>query len=756
MELFNSEQKMDPALALELPKIELTCSEIDSIKRGLVNKCLILKNDDLENESSILIIALDDPHLVLLASVTDIKHGIFTAEERSDCVGNVPTNVVLTMFTVQNIRIMSRNRPIPAPPVGHKNYDTIYFSGSSGSLGVVAVSATDIQLLRNAIRNDPGGRNVAKTELVQASTTITVDQKQAGRNRSIATITFNSLPSTVYATADVLEKDPETVKAENEICFPWRGNRFIFTKGREAVRFLICRFFGHLIVVYERKIITVPIEVNYDDNGNQHLISKTIIFSAEITIKLLEAASCLLREEGNYALIGIYAPHTSCITSNTTTDFVVIQTNVKSPFVKKSELSFDDRKDVYAYMRASWRNFVHVRAVDGSQFVIYHPRVQQARRIAALPLANIDITQRSDYGTNYIACKLSEAAHRVIDQCSKNAVFEESKKGQPLFSSQPLFFDANGSLRYDELMNVLKNNFREVIADNGDIYLVIEDHLLSTLDHNAPVSVKYDCTAESGVQGLILNENCTGKAIFEGYMERFLRSIISAIYVCYGSSNSAIAHRIYRAALAFITKRSRAFTLLNEGFGWLMKRSFPPESQLNLLIGITKTHTRQKPPRLHQQLLIGYVMNRSTEAFLPLVDELLLLFNQWSLDSIFERANEVIEAPKQQSSRIVVTAPQEQYRRNPQAAQRNREGAKAPAPAPKAAAKAPALAPLSSLETELLRAIETEPHFKPVAKKMVKYLIDNDESFRSIDSFKRIEAIELMRKFTNAFTEVKK
>jgi len=385
-------------------------------------------------------------------------------------------------------------------------------------------------------------------------------------------ISSNSAPQSVYITADELMKNPDYILAESGLKLPWKDQKFIFTRGAEAVRFTVVRAKEHIVVVYERKIVVLPVRILQDS-----VSVGLVIFSVEITVKLLEIVSLLLEKDCDYAIVGIYTPHTSCRTTNLSSGWFVIETNVSRDVVMKAyaeasmaNMNFTNRADVFAYLKSSWRNMVHVRSIDGRQFMIYHPYVRLADRIAKPPLIGAELNETHKYGANYLSFQINNNAMAILDSCAAGAVLQHGQDKEKL-GTHPLFFDPQAALRLHELKARLAMIYRERSDSESGIYnLFIDPNLMSEIERSVPKTVRISSDINASD---LLKMGKTVADVYTGYMERFIRNFISALYICYGHSKAenqpfALVDVLYRAGLNYIEEKEQAYSLLTNGMDW--------------------------------------------------------------------------------------------------------------------------------------------------------------------------------------------
>jgi ASC-1-like (ASCH) protein len=585
---------------------------------------------------------------------------------------------------------------IPPPLPDMVLYDACHLRGSNGSIGVVSVHSTDLKDLRRIVSAprtnyeiNEAARNNAQKGIIEASTTVMANIADArGNVLGTRSYTFSSAPVIVYTTAEKLQEDPEYLTSDSGIRIPWKKNGVlvpvIATAGREAIRVLIYRIFDNLVVVYERQIVILPFVVS----SEKKIISELVICSIEITIKIMEAAANLLREDGEAALIGVYTSHTGCVTFNETSGWFVIQGNIPKDRVldayrtlKMTNLAFGNRAEVIEYMLRNWRNFVHFRLQDGSQIVVYNTKMRMANRVAILPLQlrpskdgemrGIELSKCSEHGANYLTRSMLEAASDAINECTRHATLQElrdtaTRSTNPLQGCKPLFFDHEGQLRFPKLMEIIHSNFHELTVENGTV-LQIDSDFMNAVDAVEPQLIKHN-NAVGGVRSLVLDHGKTGSDIYEAFMERFVRAFITTMYVCYGhgcdvNNTKSLVHMIYRAGMSMIQRRGRIFTLLSEGYDWL-ETDVPRFSEAFLKVWtIAKEHVQshdrarsrdhvRSQDHLHKNLLIGYIMNRPNEQFVELEQYLTYSVTQWIMTKSMKNLSEL-----QREERTIPTPP---------------------------------------------------------------------------------------------------
>lgn len=625
---------------------------------------IVEKSDRFSDGTWLQLIATDRPGVRAVAQITDLQEfpsfgEAVTAigdalqlfgETIDEFIGRTDPqrgNGEVIAFRYSTVRMTAPPPPIipPAEP-NMQVYDTVHFQSlDSPVIGVVSIHATDLESERRTIANAKYGNSVSEAGLLSAQqglldgeTRLVVDLVGPDNQETIFKFGFNSAPVIIYAQPDDFSENPETICSDGGIQMGWSNSRVLLTQGREAIRCLISRLFGHIVIVYERQIEILPIALF--ENGIQ---CDLVICNMDVTIKLLEAANLLLHNDNDTAMVAVHTPETACATTNIGAGWFVIEGNIPADRVERAcadagqdSLRINSKAEAVAYLAESWRNFVHVRYENGHQAVIMHPRMRYASRAASLPLQRVQLRECKNLGGQYMGMALRGAAARVLEDCCYYATLKDfsSKKSEgpsskaqskPLYDTRPLFFDHHGQLRYSELKKQLEQNFEEVVGKDDAVWLRIDPDFAAALDSEEPQLIRYTNTI--GARQLILEKHVTGTQIFEGYMERLLRALISAIYVCYGhrenptervrSGRLDLAHIIYRGALATIKRRERAYHALTVGYDWLTKNQseFPPKFRLLWHTAFTHQRAAQAPVSKHKELVIAYSLNRSIQNF---------------------------------------------------------------------------------------------------------------------------------------------
>jgi hypothetical protein len=575
----------------------------------------------------------------------------------------------------------------PAEP-GMTRNDTRHLQGSRGNMGVISVHSTDLHTMRRIIVDARSGADLspdeiarAQAEIVDARTIVVLDRLvPEERPKRVGSYEFNSAPMAAYKDAAEFGEDPDTIRADNGVEFQWKGVPVLLTQGREAIRCLLYRAFGHLVLVYERQIEVLPITLLRNGGVSCGLT----IGNPEITVKLFEAANALLEDEGDVAIIAVYTPETASTTTNIRVGWFYVEGTLPPARVSKAyevaeqeSLVLGSRAEAAAYMRENWRNFVHARFADGRQITIMDPRMRYASRASALPLQGIKLEDCQLRGGGYMASAMLGAVRAVVDSCAFHATIRDQKdRANPLHDTLPLFFDQEGSLRYLELRKFLSEKFSEVSRQGGAHALQIDPDFSRGLDAVEPMMVRY--VFAGNPRDRILSRELTAREVHDSFMERFIRALITTIYISYGNhANMALvsagsridrlhlAHMIYRSGFGIIESRERVFRFLDKGYDWLQKKPRESFSQDFLRVwddaerhcrvrgsrgapGPTGNPHRQAPNNavkmspagaldLHKELLITYVMNRSNSNFLGLASFLEARSHEWARETAVAR-----------------------------------------------------------------------------------------------------------------------
>jgi len=465
---------------------------------------------------------------------------------------------------------------------------------------------------------------------------------------------FNSAPAIVYLSPEQIADIRGRITTEGGVTLPWDGEPVVLTKGREGIRVMIFRAFGYLIACHERQLSAIPIFVE-----NSEFRTDSVICNAEITLKVIEASSLLLRANGDYAVVHVCTPETTAATTNGRVMWFVSEGNIPHDRVEAAyqvvgdpELAFKSKGDAITYLSQSWRNFVHVRYLDGTQAVIMNPRMREAYSIAKPPMGKAKLGDPR--GAGQMAEIIRLTARDAVFACLYNATLRDAGHGaggapENGKGARPVFFDPEGTLRYSQLRAVIEENFSEHPTLNGQMEFSITPDFMSTLDSMPARNVQY--VNSSPLKDLILSGKVTGAQVYSSFMERFLRAAIGAIYIYYGQHGYTamqlrrfrlqLSHVIYRATLKEMQRRDEAFALLSQGYQWLCaKIGPPPKEQENADPFVTVFRTAQYHAKMAKadgrakDLLISYVMNRSAEKFMDLEPNIRELYSQWIAEQV--------------------------------------------------------------------------------------------------------------------------
>lgn len=499
---------------------------------------------------------------------------------------------------------------------GQVLFDTRHLFSNHGRMATISVHATNLDAIRHELRSSDDHSIELKSHALNATTSIVIQQFLPDSHVTIP-LSFNSAPTIVYIN------DPHMIF--NSTLIGVDGAKFnlakrpvIVTKGVEAIKCTILRAFRRGFVIYERQIEQIDMSMKDDT-----FVCESVICSGNITRQILAAMNTLLFNDGDCATIMVYAPETAVMTSNTGPGWFVSEGNIPHERILNGiqtnqieDVSFNSRNDAITYLAAHWRNFLHVRLENGNQIVIMHSRAQYAKSIVQFPLSRVNLSECRQQGLMYLENKIAECAMNEINNCSRIAVLSDvhGQNGPP---KRSLFFDHDCELRLSSLMNILRSNFIEEVDDMGKVHFHIDIDFTSSLDSTPPYQVQYSYM-KSAPQ--LLAEPNGGRKIYEGYMERFVRNLISTIYVYYGSnaSNSHLfAHMIFKNGIAFIEERKTIYNFISNHITFLEHDSANYSEPFKLVWNrIVRGSGGERIAEVQKkERLIAYIMNRPHKSF---------------------------------------------------------------------------------------------------------------------------------------------
>jgi hypothetical protein len=684
------------------PRRLMTASRIMAVVDESVAVDLATVIPDITDGTWIQLIASDHPGTRAIAVAVDIRHHnsradamrelgdeLFkegeTAEEYMASPDAPPAEGPVMSFRYQSAETApAQSRAVPPAEPGMTRNDVRHLQGIRGDMGIISVHSTDLHVARRMLvdarsgaKIDPEDIQRAQADIVNARTIVILDRLIPGEApMQVGSYEFNSAPVAAYMDAGEFREDPETIRTDNGIEFQWRGVPVLLTQGREAIRCLLYRAFGHLVLVYERQIEVLPITLLRNGGVSCGLT----IGNPEITVKLFEAANALLEEEGDVAMVAVYTPETASMTTNARVGWFYVEGTLSPERVAKAyevaeqeSVVLGNRSEAASYMREGWRNFVHARFADGRQMTIMDPRMRCASRASALALQAIKLDECSFRGGGYMADAMLKAVRDVVDSCAFHATIRDQKdRANPLHDTLPLFFDQESALRYLELRRFLSEKFWEVSRQGGSQALQIDPDFSRGLDAVEPMMVRY--VFAGNPRDRVLARELTGREVHESFMERFIRALITTVYVSYGShSNIALAgaggrsdrlnlaHMVFRSGFSVIETRERVYRFLDKGYDWL--RKLPRNKLSPEFAGLwddAERHCKGRLPRnasgvavsqaaaagLHKELLITYVMNRPNAKFLSLSEFLETRYHEWARETAAARAAGPVGKPR--------------------------------------------------------------------------------------------------------------
>lgn len=609
----------------------------------------------------------------------------------------------VAVFTYRNVARLPELPPHYCPPPSYSGagegieqvpYDSVTLVSRSNTkqYGAVAVYASKLDAARKTItefrnrgvrlaKGAPRGRGApapavagepspeerralreAQEAVCGATTSIHVREFNSGKEVRDWRYEMSSVPLFVYLPKDASLKTAETLRCDIGVEIPWGNARVALSRGKEALRCTIFRAFNHVFLVYERQIIAVPVT----EGAGNTLTCEVVIGTSDITLLILEAASRLLINEQDVAVILVFTPETGAITTNEASGWAVIEGNIPPERVaaamtdvwcQSKDLSLPSKAAAADYMSEHWRNFVHAWLEDGSQVVVFSEKMRYAVRTSSLPLARLSVSRCSEEGGLYLNRCIAETVEKILGDCSYHATSRNNiAYGAALRDSLTLFYDHQGRVNFASMLQTLNDSFYEQAAKDASgnqvFVLQIAPDFAHALDCQAPHLSVYQHKDDSA--HLIENGVCGAKEIYESYMERFVRAVITAIYVNYGrigplGSEGAkapriqLAHALYRSALRMINSRAAAFTILYDGYSWLAERPStfitPFTTAWNAAWEESErasTGAREHAPRgrltgaeLHRNILCAYIINRPNLQFSALEPFLHQRLTEW-------------------------------------------------------------------------------------------------------------------------------
>jgi hypothetical protein len=500
---------------------------------------------------------------------------------------------------------------VPAVPHPDPQYDAIELLGNAGTRYIASVHATDIVGARESIKkkNDMD----ALRDLPAHHTTFCMSELTPEGYRCIYSFTFNSAPVVAVASPDELDARPNTITSANGIAMPWKDSQVVITKGAEAVRIMISFFAGHVFVVYERQL-----EIFRLETVKGKLALPLVICSIAITECILEAILELMQEPRDTVIVGIAAPETGATTPNEKAFWFLIESSRPYKSIEDTtgeDMSLPTLADATAHMRASWRNFIHVRYADGTQVVIMARRLFEARIIAPLPLSHVVLSECYTNGNQYLLFSMRKCAEAIVQHSMRAAIFGDNP------FTVPLFFDQECKMNYKELLAFFEATFSERRVNTSAPVLVMNPDNLRLIESKQHALVQMGggkfANVWQAVQSATSSELPTiGTQIYELIMARFIRIAISALYVVYNTCQSPhqhYAHVLHRQVKITMANRARIHYLINDCFERICaaEGSFP---QSPAMVKVWN-RTKQSGGEAQKQMFMAMVLNRAEEQF---------------------------------------------------------------------------------------------------------------------------------------------
>lgn len=474
-----------------------------------------------------------------------------------------------------------------------------------------------------------------------------------------------SAPAVAYVDPTLLTPETVNIQSINGLAYPWQGASVLMTYGTEALRVWLTLCNGYYIAMYERQMVVLDVRRAGDMPGIQaggvRLIARTIIGDARVTAKVVEAAGTLLRNDGDCAIVAIYSPETASITPNNRVGWFVVDGNVPEERVleaytqcKQVDKRIPGCQQAIRHLRESWRNFIHLQYEDGSQLVIRDVRASYGSRVHMNVFGNLRIINCGVTGLHYFRQKMEEIARNVVNECTRHAALTDhsSKKANPgMQDTFPYWFDQKGEMSREALEHAMHTNFT---YDENTKSISITPAFDMQLSAGSPVNAY--CKNQRSATEIVVG-GVTAHAMFDGFQARFLRALISSIYM-YGPyppppGHSQLSHLIWRYGMEHYNERNSFFDFMTNKWEWLgpqlaMQKSQRQNALLGAYAAAENAAANQSVPssaRSHrtthssthgdlvQMLFIVYVLNRPSQHFAELIMPLNQLYQAWATEN---------------------------------------------------------------------------------------------------------------------------
>ncbi len=394
---------------------------------------------------------------------------------------------------------------------------------------------------------------------------------------------FGAAPTIAYVELDHFSRQTPEIVNESNMTFQWAGAKAILSHGREAMRFTLACFDGQSVAVYERNMEFLPLT----RDGKGSFFCERIVASEAVTACLVEAATLLLRGEGDVVQVGIFTPETCAITPNSESGWFVCGGNIDPIHVmslqgmcRMVDNVFPDADSAIAHLRSNWREFIHVQYEDGAQVAIKSRRAQYAAILPTLPLASMNIHEAIDVGAPFYERAQNACAGSIAEKCTAAAVLSDNLKDKNSLSTYntcPWFFDTDGEYPYHKLMEIVRTNFHESVTPKGIPYLHIDHDFIQRCEASPPILAR--CVPVAKLEDLILGGNgqVTGKYVYQSFMERYMRCLISAVYAVYGNGGIAgpnmgsrqLSYVVFRKGIDLKEEYDRLFLFVSSHYDYV-------------------------------------------------------------------------------------------------------------------------------------------------------------------------------------------
>jgi hypothetical protein len=446
---------------------------------------------------------------------------------------------------------------------------------------------------------------------------------------------FNSKPDQHFMSKDAF-RDERTKRIEiNGMTLEWNDFRnIVISEGCEGLRFFAFRDTGKTYLVHERVI------AEFEAGSVSDLVWMTNIGTSKITNIVYDVINQCISKDGHYAYFVVTTPETTSFTDSTSSDWKLLATNIPKETIKEvNRLTkvFTSNAEIHEYFSKDWRNFLHVRYLNGNyQFVIYHKKLQNILPVCFVPFLD---TRESIFNnspgtfTSEIKRTIYNRTISVFNRCLFDTVRPREfttaitrKNGDVLTfnskhtSNRYVLFNSDESASFDSLYEHFATKYMQVADVNGDIRFATDSRFSTILDNFAPVPVKPDSMPISEVASTM-----TSKEVYDAIMSRFLTSMMSLIHFMYSpigikrteeglinSTDTHIAHYLYLYTKEIISKRASVYNILDEKYDLILARY----KAKNLQPTIGKAFgASMKIKGKHKDAFISYVMNMGDRAF---------------------------------------------------------------------------------------------------------------------------------------------